>query len=266
MRRTFMRLFLPSLSLCFALAAQAGAQDFQKSYRIGQGDSISIRTVSGDIQVAGYDGETVEVRGFKEGENREMVTVEDASTPNRVDVSVRYPQSCHDCNASLRFEVRVPRSVRYNFEKISTASGNVRVTAVTGEIRAQTASGDVHVQDVTGRVNASSASGNVQVREVGGTVSAQTASGDVNVEIARLEGAEDMNFSSASGNVNVKLPANLDADVAISTLSGSIETNFPLEVKTRVHGPGSSAKGQLGGGARTLRISTASGDVNCKTL
>lgn len=71
-----------------------------------------------------------------------------------------------------------------------------------------------------------------------------------------------MKFSTASGDVDVRLPSNLDADVHLSTVSGTLKTNFPLEVKEREHGPGSSARGQLGGGTRRLRISSASGDVS----
>ncbi|MBA3239823.1 MAG: DUF4097 family beta strand repeat protein, partial [Acidobacteria bacterium] len=78
----------------------------------------------------------------------------------------------------------------------------------------------------------------------------------------RLEGAGDMKFSTASGDVVVRLPSSLDANVHLSTMSGKVVTNFPLEVKERQYGPGSTAEGQLGSGARKLRISSASGDVS----
>ena len=99
-----------------------------------------------------------------------------------------------------------------------------------------------------------------------GTVNASSASGDVEVEITRLEGTRDLRFSSASGNVRVRLPSDLDARVSLATASGSIDTDFPLEVKREEYGSGSTARGQLGGGSRSLRISTASGDVSLKSL
>lgn len=247
--------------LCFLSIGDALAQDFQRTYRLGADGSMIIKNVSGDVEVHGYDGDVITVDGYKEGRDRELVEVEDHSSANAIDIGVRYPRE-RNCNAGVRFEVRVPRGTRYNFERLSTASGNISVTNVTGHVSVHTASGNVEVNNVSGEISAGSASGNVRVGEIRGTVSASTASGNVNVEIAQLEGAGDMKFSSASGNVNVRLPSTLDADVFMSTASGSIETNFPIEIKKPRYGPSSHARGLLGNGARSLRISSASGDVS----
>lgn len=265
MKQYLVRLSLSAFALCFIFASAAAAQDFQKSYRIGTGGIVTLRNVSGDININGYDGDAVVVRGFKEGRDRDLVEVEDLSSGNHVELSVKYPRNCN-CNASIRFEVQVPRSARYNFDKISTASGNLKASGINGEINLQTASGDVHVSDVDGVIKASTASGEMQIREVTGAVNASSASGNVDVEIERLDGAKDLKFSSASGNVSVKLPNNLDANVHLSTASGSITTDFPLEVKGDEYGPSRSARGQLGSGSRTLRITSASGDVSLKRL
>jgi DUF4097 and DUF4098 domain-containing protein YvlB len=261
MKSISLRVGALAIFLCFLSIGDAFAQDFQKTYRLADGGRVNIQTVSGDVEVRGHDGDAIIVHGYKEGRDREMVEVEDRSTGNAVDVGVRYPRECN-CDASVRFEVRIPRGARYIFEGFKTASGNVSVTGVSGKVRAQTASGNVEVSDVSGEVSASSASGNVRVGEVRGTVNASTASGDVNVEIAQLEGTNAMRFSSASGNVSVRLPASLDADVHMSTASGSIETNFPIEIKKARYGSSAQARGLLGSGARTLRISSASGDVS----
>jgi hypothetical protein len=261
MRSLLFRLSAVVAFLCLVSTSEAFSQDYQKSYRLNAGDSISVRNVSGDVIITGYEGDAVAVSAFKEGRDRDLVEVEDKSGAGGVDLGVKYPRECN-CDASIRFEIRVPRGVRYKFGKISTASGNIQLKGVNGEVKVSTASGDVLVEDVAGEINASTASGQVSVRNVSGTVSAQSASGDVKVEIARLEGAGDMKFSTASGDVDVRLPSSLDADVHLSTMSGRVKTNFPLEIKERQHGPGSTAEGQLGSGSRRLRISSASGDVS----
>lgn len=261
MRTLLFRLSAAAALLLVASTSSVFAQDYQKTYRLNAGDSVSVRNVSGDVNIAGHEGDSVTVAAFKEGRDRDQVEVVDESGAGGVSLSVKYPRECN-CDASVRFELRVPRGVRLNFNKILTASGNIRLKGVTGDVKVSTASGDVTVEDVAGEINAATASGNMNVRNVAGTVSASSASGDVHVEIARLEGAGDMKFSTASGNVEVKLPSSLSADVHLSTLSGSLKTNFPLEVKEREHGPGTTARGQLGGGERKLRISSASGDVS----
>lgn len=247
----------------FALAGMAGAQDFRKSYSPGPNGSLTIHNVSGDVRISGYDGEGVLVTAVKEGSDRDRVEVEDNSQGNRVDLRARY-ENCRNCsiNASIRFEVQVPRSLSLNFDEIETASGNITVRDVTGRLRLNTASGDVRVQRVNGVVNANTASGTMRVTDVVGAVRANSASGDVTVEMTRLEGTDNLVFSTASGDLHVRMPSNLDADVELSTSSGSIRTDFPLEVRRDGYGPSRSARGRLGNGSRLLRISSASGDID----
>jgi DUF4097 and DUF4098 domain-containing protein YvlB len=264
-RRTFLS-FVGALALCAAAAVSAAAQDFQKSYNLEAGGSVEIANVSGDINLTGYDGSAVVVNAYKEGRDREMVEVEDTSTQGRVSLRAEYPHNCRNCEASIRFEVRVPRSANIVFDKISTASGNLKAEGFAGRLNLSTASGDVTVRGVGGDIKASSASGTVRVADSTGRVNASSASGDVEVELTRLDGAGDMRFSSASGDVHVRVPTNIDARVSMSTVSGDIETNFPIEVKHDRYSSGSRAEGQLGNGARTLKISSASGNVSLKSI
>lgn len=264
-RRTFVN-FVGAVALCAAAAVGAAAQDFQKTYNLEAGGSVEIQNVSGDINLTGYEGSAVVVNAYKEGRDRDQVEVVDESTQGHVSLRAEYPRDCRNCNASLRFEVRVPRSANISFDKISTASGNVKAEGFAGRLHLSTASGDVTVRGVSGEIRANSASGTVRVADAAGMVNANTASGDVEVELTRVDGEGDMRFSSASGNVNVRLPSSINARVSMSTASGDIETNFPLEVKHDRYGSGTRAEGQLGSGARLLKISTASGNVSLKSI
>ncbi|HEX4951697.1 MAG TPA: DUF4097 family beta strand repeat-containing protein [Blastocatellia bacterium] len=259
-RNLFHRTFL---LLCFSLVTVAAlAQDFQKSYRLAQGSRVSIKNVSGDVIVKGYDGEAIVVTGYKEGRDREVVSVEDLSDGSRVDIKVRYPERCN-CNASVRFEVKVPRTINYDYDALSSVSGNVEVHEAMGTIRAKSVSGNVNVKEVAGTVQATSVSGDVAVEEASGAVTAKSTSGNVQVNLLRLEGsnANRMEFGSVSGNVEVKMPGSLGANVEMSTMSGHLETDFPITIEKREYGPGRSARGQVGDGARTLKLSTVSGNV-----
>jgi DUF4097 and DUF4098 domain-containing protein YvlB len=177
-----------------------------------------------------------------------------------VDVRARYPENC-GCNASIRFEVKVPRD-NYIFDAISSVSGDVEVTGVIGDLRARSTSGAVTVRVVAGTVNASSTSGNVYVGEINGTVSGRSTSGNVEVEIAQLSGAGDMDSASTSGDVRVKLPGSLDADVRMSTTTGGLKTDFPLTIEKPERGRGRHAAGRVGAGSRNLRLSSTSGSVS----
>lgn len=246
MTKRFFRLAIAAGLLSLIFAATGAAQDFQKSYKIAAGGQIHIGNVSGDVIVNGYDGDAVIVKGIKEGPDSDRLDVEDRSSEGRIEIGVRYPRNCN-CEASIRFEVRVPRSVKYDFDHISSVSG------------------DVEVSNVSGRIHANSVSGQVKVHDVNGSVTAKSVSGNVEVEIRRLDGTtDDMKFSSVSGNVEVQMPSEIDADVDMSSLSGGIKTDFPIEVTKERYGPRTSARGKLGNGSRRLQMSSVSGSLSLR--
>jgi hypothetical protein len=227
--------------LIISIGAQA--QDFQRSYLIAAGGRIRVRNISGDIKVLGYNGNSILVNGRKEGPDAAKIEIEDASKGDLLELGVRYPEKTRNFQGSVNFEIRVPQSLPYAFENISSVSGDVELTGVTGKIKAESVSGDVTVQDFIGGVDAHS------------------VSGDVKAEIRRLQGTDDMKLSSISGDVHAKAPADLDADVKMSSVSGSVKSDFPLQIHERRYGAGQSAGGILGGGSHTLRLTSISGDV-----
>jgi hypothetical protein len=52
----------------------------------------------------------------------------------------------------------------------------------------------------------------------------------------------------------------------MSTISGGLKTDFPIEVTEPRYGPGRSAKGRIGSGARNLHIRSVSGRVSLLKL
>ncbi|HJQ22771.1 MAG TPA: DUF4097 family beta strand repeat-containing protein [Blastocatellia bacterium] len=260
MNRAFYRL-VAVCGVVLTMAAAGAAQDFSKKYELGAGGHINIHSVSGDVTITGYNGSAVLVTATKKGRDRDMVEIEDLSTGDRVELRSRYPEQCN-CEASINFTVQVPRGVKYSFDKISSASGDIKISGVTGDINGRSASGDVTIEEVEGSISASSASGDVRVRKAVGTVNARSASGDVEVDLAGVVGTSNMEFTSASGDVRVKAPADLDADVEMSCISGNLKTDFALSVNEPEHGSRRSAHGRLGSGSRTLRIRSSSGSVS----
>ena len=116
-----------------------------------------------------------------------------------------------------------------------------------------------------GPVDARSVSGNVRV-STAGPVQASSVSGDVVATLGRM-GGQDLQFRSVSGNVTLEVPAGLDAEFEARTLSGEIDSDFPLLVgrgdergRFRVH-VGQQAHATLGRGGPALRVTTVSGDV-----
>ncbi len=258
----------------------AYGQDFQKTYSLPPGGTISIANVSGDIQVTGTNTGTVSVNAIRQGRDKDAVEVIDESTADHVSLKVQYPRG-GNFDASVKFIVQVPTSNHYKFDKLSAASGDIEVSNAAGELTASTASGDVTVSqflgntvintasgdtkinNVQGDVQANSASGDLTILGVAGLVSARTASGDITVELSRVEGSGEMRFASASGDVSVTVPGGIGAQVQMSTGSGNIKSDFPINVED-TQGRGKKASASLGNGAVTLKMSAASGNLQLK--
>lgn len=233
-----------ALVVMIALIPAAAAQDLHKSYSVGSGGFIRIKNISGDIKITGYNGNTITVDAVAVGRDRQYLTIEDLSTPNGVELQVKYPER-DNTSASVNFEVHVPSTIDYEFDKINSVSGDIEIADVRGRIRLNSVSGDITATHITGTINANS------------------VSGDVEADMVRAEGTGDMKFSSVSGDVSVTLPGNIGASLNLSTLSGSLTTNFPIQVQEKEFGPGRSASGAVGSRADfSLKMSTISGSIS----
>lgn len=233
----------------FFLSGSIRAQEFQRTYDLSSSGQIRISNVSGDIKVTGYGGDRIIVTGTKVGPDRDMIRIEETSNTNDlVELGVRYPETGR-CNAGVNFEVHVPEGMPYHFSRISSVSGNVEFDGFYGSINAESVSGNVEIRNV---------------RPI--AVNAKSVSGNVNMEIARLDTTAPVNIklSSISGNVDVKAPADLNAEIAMSSISGSLKTDFPLEIQKQSAGAGQSVSGQLGDGMHSITMNTISGRINLR--
>jgi|WetSurMetagenome_2_1015567.scaffolds.fasta_scaffold73961_2 hypothetical protein len=221
----------------------AFAQSLQKSYDLPPGGRIFIDNFAGDVKITGYSGKTIEVKSIRKGPESDAIRIDDMSYGSRLEIMVRYPR-VPGGTTIVDLEVKVPSAVSFNFDRIASFVGNVSVT------------------NVMGRLMASSVRGIVDVRDVRGLVSAQSISGNVTVEIGRVQEPGNMRFRSISGDVLVSAPANLDALIAMSSDSGMLRSDFPIDIQERRYGPGREAKGKLGSGKQSLWINSNSGRVS----
>lgn len=236
------RFCMIGLTFLFGLRL-AEAEDFRKSYPLVSGGQIFIQNFLGDIRIKSYKGDKIEIVGIKNGDAGDKIEILDNSMQHRINISLR-PLQFPAGNARVDFEVRVPKSVEYNFTRISSFSG------------------DVDISGVVGQVSAESVRGNIRLKDVKGVVSASSFSGNINVMIGKTQDRNNMRFSTISGNIDVSAPVDLNALVDISSSSGLLKTDFPLEVQEFRYGPARSARGRLGTGIQVLRIRSVTGRIN----
>jgi DUF4097 and DUF4098 domain-containing protein YvlB len=132
-------------------------------------------------------------------------------------------------------------------------------------IDAGTVSGDIRIEGAHGDVRASAVSGDLKLRDLRATsVRATSVSGDVDVVVSQLSGDGPLTFRSVSGDVTVAVPAGLDADFSMSTVSGNLDTDFPLTLNGRMGRR--SIHAAIGKGGREFSVSTVSGSVRLRSV
>jgi len=203
-------------------------------------------------------------------------------------------------SVELKVGVGTVRSNRMNGDLgIDVASARVMVNGHDGTLRLETGSGGAEVRDVKGdelsvdvgsgsvsvigatvrRMTLESGSGGVEADQINAPdLSIEVGSGGVRIERAtsdrvrletgsggvRLEltnSPSTLDLESGSGTVTLMLPASLDAELDISTGSGSIDSDFAIQMnrfeRRRI-------RGTVGKGTGRIRVETGSGSVRIR--
>jgi DUF4097 and DUF4098 domain-containing protein YvlB len=257
---------LNALALAVMLGAPLAAQqpDFRWEKAIPEGSTVSVHNLSGNVSVTPSTSGKVEVTGVKHGNRRyfEDVTVEVVETARGLTICPMIRGTDMECNEDgfrvhgrrgwrdrdfddleIDIDVKVPKSMVVSAHSVS---GNVRVVGAEGSVRAGSVSGDVRME----QLRASS-------------VRASSVSGDVTIGILALTGEGSLNFTSVSGDVIAELPKNIDADISMRSVSGELDSDFPLTLNGRMSRSGIEAR--IGRGGRELEIRTVSGDVRLRS-
>lgn len=266
-------------ALAPAAQAQQTAPDFRWAKALPAGSRVRLNNVEGNVSVTAATGNQVEIIGHRTRGTADEVRVEVIETSSGIIACVvRRRDRCDEdgmhsrsrdwdddddrSRARMNLEVRVPRGLDVS---AGSVSGDVAVSGVEGEVRASTVSGDVHVERVkASMLNASSVSGEVSVSAdaLTGNGKFSSVSGDISTNLAGLTGTGDLSFSSVSGDVRAELPREFDADLRMTTVSGRIDSSYPITLEGRTSSR--RIEGRIGKGGRRMTVSTVSGDLSLR--
>jgi len=243
-----------------AQASQSG-DAFHWTGRIPQGRWIRIRNLNGPINVTAASGDNVEVTATKRWRRGDPAdvhfeTLKTGSNDADIEICALWGADSHcDDNGShnhghgmrnndvrVDFEVHVPRGVK------------VDVGSVNGEVR---------VDGATSQVDASSVNGGVDVTTSGGPVNAESVNGAVHATMGRFDSDQDMNFETVNGSVIVEFTGDVGADVEMSTVNGSLHTDYEMTVSGRLDPKHLRAHIGKPGGPH-IRLTTVNGSVELR--
>ena len=290
-------LFTSSLAL-----ASTPQGTFDKTLQVNGPVDLEVLTRSGDVTVRAGSSGSVTIHGkiyvgdrWLRGNRQSDVQAIEQNPPIRQEgnsIHIDY-LTYHDISVDYEITVPADTSIRthsgsgdlivegtHGNVDIQTGSGDVKLARLTGAVRLQTGSGDVRAREISGAVKGGAGSGDIEVQESGpGDVDLHTGSGNIILRGVQgalhaeagsgditAEGTQSGNWEvrTGSGDVTLRLPGNAAFDADISTSSGSVNVDHPVEmtVQGRVQEEHKTIRGKVHGGGPLLAVHTGSGDIH----
>ena len=248
-------------------------EPFRWSGRVAAGRTIEIKGVRGTIRAVPASGGEVEVVATRRGQRSapESVRIEVVPHEGGVTVCAVYPRGPEWDGDRGRSEERAgeggynrcdPGEWRNLHVQDNDVSVDFTVRVPAGvRLAARNVSGDVEAEGMRAYVEARSVSGDVRI-STSGFGEASTVSGEIVAVLGSGGWSGDLDFHTVSGDITLELPARASTEVRVETMSGDIQSDFPLDVERR--SMRRRAGGTIGEGGRELYLTTLSGDVRLR--
>jgi DUF4097 and DUF4098 domain-containing protein YvlB len=304
--RTFCILF--PLLFAAGSAWPSATEQFHRTCTLRPGTPVIIENVSGTISVTvqdGSDADILAVKHTKFGQKElDRVSIEvalDGSLTIRTNYRKNESSTTllsrifnpwgSNANVNVDYTIRLPRTAV--LQKVSSVSGDIELSGVSGDISAKSVSGSVRIRDAAGGFDLSTVSGDITARDMRGDITVHSISGDIrvdraagtvnahstsgsiditadmvksassvsgNVIVAAQAVNETMNFSAVSGDIRVRVPSGTNADLDLNTTSGKISIPEGLTMRSGTISK-HSISARIGSGGRMISMKTISGSI-----
>jgi hypothetical protein len=238
--------------LFLALAAHASdhpgslTEEFHQTYAITPDGRVELDNINGGVRVSGWDRNEVKVDAVKYADTKEKLDdlkIEIDSGKQYLSIHTKYNEHDHwgsrNNPGGVEYTLTVPRTIR--LDEFKLINGSLRITGVSGEVRASSINGRVEAQDLAGRAKLSTINGRLDAR------------------FAQLAG-KDVELNSVNGGVELTIPSDSNAEIEASTVSGGIDNDFGLRVNNHRF-VGHDLRGELGKGGTQIRLENVNGRI-----
>ncbi len=263
--------------------------EFEESYGIRQGGSVTVKNVDGYVRATPWDKDEVLVKGTLRIRARSQD--EASKIANDVKVIISHDDNSFSlevkkkskvtwlwcgswCSWNLDLDLYVPRECEIDF---SAVDGSVYVTGVKGNVDVNTVDGSVEVSEVRGDISCETVDGKCSVTDVEGRVDVSTVDGslvlsgifkglrastvDGSIRAWAEEGSvnsDGWKLSTVDGSITLKIPRSVSCEVQASSTDGHISVSgaadYAVKSKRKV-------VATLGSGGAPVRVSTTDGSI-----
>ncbi len=262
-----------------AAARPAAADVWNKAWNVTGTAQIFVNADDGNIRVDTGDSREVQARvetaGWHIGDDEVRIIA--TQEGNRINLQLKLPNQRFSISfhRSISVELTIPRNAELD---LKTGDGNISTHAVDGFLHAETGDGNINVGAANGDIRLHTGDGNITGDGLAGMLAADTGDGNINlegrfhvmdvrtgdgnIEITALEGsrvASAWKIDTGDGNVVLRLPDGVGADLDAHTGDGHVKIDFPVTISGKVEE--SRVRGPMNGGGPQLAVSSGDGDI-----
>ncbi|MRX28669.1 DUF4097 family beta strand repeat-containing protein [Kangiella sp. HZ709] len=244
-------LALAATTLSFGVFADV-EREFSETYNFSSNGTVRVENINGNIKLEGWDRDQIQLEYTASADDKddlERIEVEiDASSSHfSVDVEFKKKSSWfggwNGSSGEVEFRLKVPHEVV--LKMIDSVNGNVAISDVYGDIKAETVNGKVKIENA------------------GSDVSVDTVNGDVKIVMQQFKGDQRIKSESVNGDIEVYLPENEGFRLDAETLNGDLSNDFGIEVEEGKY-VGADMEGRYKSGNARLLFDTVNGDIEVR--
>ncbi len=279
-----------SLSVASSAAlAQSSDNSWQKVYSVGGSAALTVETGDSGLEIRSC-GDCKEIRVHVET-NRKLseYNLEERQEGDHVFFTLK--EKPHMglrivWGQSRRTKVSVETPMKLDLDA-RVADGSLSASNLVGKIQVRAGDGSVALDDIKGDVHLVSSDGSVSLHNAVGTLDARGSDGsmkidgqfstvqletkDGNLDFTLAQGSQltgESRIKSSDGQVSIRLPQTLSADVDVATGDGHLICTLPLTMDHYNSGEsdGHHLHGHLNSGGVPFSIHANDGNVSITTL
>ena len=273
-------------SAAITLPSAFAAENWQKSYSVSGKPSLTIGTGDASTEVQPCAGcREVKIRVQWNDRRPEDYNITESQSGDRVNFELKEKQHFH-VSFGNRHEPHVMVETPKEMDlEARTSDGGLKVSGIEGSVSLHTSDGSVEIADVSGAIKLVASDGSIKMHNVTGTLESRSSDGNVTidgklsgVQVHTSDGSLDLTLAEGSqlttasrveasdGNVKIRLPKTLAADLDMHTGDGHLDCQLPLTMNGYDSGGGHNIRGKLNAGGTALTIHTNDGNVTIGAL
>ena len=160
------------------------------------------------------------------------------------------------------YEVKLPRLADV---EATNVNGKIEISGLKGSMKTTAVNGMIRLTGLHGRLEATAVSGEIVADNPGGSVALNTVNGSLSVTVAEVEQLKTVTCNAVNGNITFRLPADSQAKLELSALSGGVEIDQAFTFKGKIGRK--IVSGELSGpGGPYIEANALNGRIEIKPL